>query len=112
MNQGRLTIDANGAGVILDGSKMPDGWDSAFQALSNDNIISGFTIVNFSGPGIQISGGQNNLIEKNVISGNDYGIGIWGSTTSWNKIKENYIGISADGITSQAKQLSWLISSM
>ena len=62
--QGYVTVDANKAGVILEGSNIPDGWDSAIQVLSNNNVIRGLTLVNFSGAAIQISGGKDNLIEN------------------------------------------------
>ena len=96
--QGHVTLDASMAGVVLDGSKIPSGWDSAIQIGSNNNTVRGFTITNLSGAAIQISGGQDNLVEGNVIGKSDIGIGIWGAASN-NTITGNYIGVLADGVT-------------
>ena len=82
IEQGYLTIDANTAGVILDGSMFPDACDSAIQVLSDNNAIKGLTLQNFSGAALQISGGKNNLIQNNVMGNNDFGIGV-GSERNW-----------------------------
>ena len=99
MEQGYVTIDAEAAGVILDGSQFPEGWDSALAIQSDSNIVRGLTLLNFSGAALQISGGQNNLIESNVIGKSDYGIGVWGANASGNIITANQLGVMADGVT-------------
>jgi parallel beta-helix repeat protein len=104
VSQGNLTIDASEAGVILDGSRIPEGWNSGIEVHSNSNTIRGLQVVGFSGAGIVISGGQNNLIEKNISCGNDYGIGLWGTETSNNTIAGNYLGILADGATPEGNK--------
>ena len=104
VSQGNLTIDASEAGVILDGSRIPEGWNSGIEVQSNSNTIRGLQVVGFSGAGIVISGGQNNLIEKNISCGNDYGIGLWGTETSNNTIAGNYLGILANGATPQGNK--------
>ena len=105
IGQGYITVDASDAGVILDGSKIPEGWNSGIEVVSNGNTIRGLQVVNFSGAGIVISGGgQNNLIEKNISCGNDFGIGLWGTTTSGNKIMGNSLGVLADGVTPQGNK--------
>jgi hypothetical protein len=97
--QGGVTIDVRAAGVILDGSNITPGWESAIQILSDHNTIRGLTLINFSGAAIQISGGQNNLIEGNVIGNSDYSIGIWGAQASGNRITANYLGVMSDDTT-------------
>jgi len=99
IHQGRLTIDASNTGVILDGSRIPEGWNSGISVHSNNNTIRGLHVARFSGAGIVIDRGQNNLIENNISCGNDYGIGLWGIDTSENTIAGNNIGILADGVT-------------
>jgi hypothetical protein len=104
--QGYVTVDASMAGVVLDGGNIPGDWESAIQVFSNNNIIRGLTILNLSGAAIQISGGQDNLIEDNVIGSSDAGIGMWGADTSSNRITANYIGVMRDGVTPQGNKNS------
>ncbi len=105
---GDVTLDARGAGVIIDGSKMPDGWDSALQLSSNNNAIYGFQITGFTGAAIQVSKGNNNLIQGNVIGGSDYSIGLWVESAG-NQITNNYLGVLADGITPNGNKTSGII---
>lgn len=107
--QGNVTVDASNAGVIIEGSKISNGWNSAIQLLSNGNIIRGFQIANFSGAAIQISGGQNNHIENNVIYSNDFSIGLWGTMTSGNEIKGNFLGVLPDKTTSQGNKSAGIV---
>ena len=109
IEQGDLTIDANTAGVILDGSMFPDGWDSAIQVLSDNNAIKGLTLQNFSGAALQISGGKNNLIQNNVMGNNDFGIGVWGANAIGNRIIANYLGVMPDGVTPLGNKTAGII---
>lgn len=109
LDQGYVTIDAEAAGVILDGSQFPGGWDSAIQVLSDHNVVRGLMLLNFTGAALQISGGQNNLIEKNIMGNSDYGIGIWGADASGNKITANYLGVMADGISPLGNQTAGIM---
>ena len=109
IEQGYLTIDANTAGVILDGSMFPDGWDSAIQVLSDNNAIKGLTLQNFSGAALQISGGKNNLIQNNVMGNNDFGIGVWGANATGNRIIANYLGVMPDGVTPLGNKTAGII---
>lgn len=116
INQGNLTIDASNAGVILDGSNIPEEWAAGLQISSDGNTIQGLQIVNFSpGAGIVISGGaQNNMIggdrsfgsgplgQGNLTSGNNIGIGLWGDSTSFNTITGNLVGTDVDGANALA----------
>ena len=92
-----LKIDASNAGVILDGSRIPE-ITNVIYIVSNDNTVSGFLMKNFNGVAIHISGGHNNLIRGNVFGSSDGGIGLWGAASN-NTITENYIGVLADGVT-------------
>lgn len=108
VSQGNLTIDASNAGVILDGSNIPEGWVSGLEAVSNGNTIQGLQVSNFSGVGIVLSGGaQHNTIggdrsigtgpfgQGNLSSGNDMGVGLWGPATDpacFNIVTGNLIG--------------------
>jgi parallel beta-helix repeat protein len=97
IDKGNLTIDASNAGVILDGSRIPE-ITNVIYIVSNNNTVSGFLMRNFNGAAIHISGGQNNLIKGNVFGGSDAGIGLWGAASN-NTITGNYIGVLADGVT-------------
>ena len=93
----------NQAGVRIDGT-------AATGNLIRTNLIG----VNVTGTGdlgngqdgVIISGGaSSNMIggvnssDRNIISGNNEGIEITGSTTSLNVIQSNYIGLGSDGAT-------------
>jgi len=97
--QGDLNLDASLAGVILDGSSIPNDGSSAIQIHSDGNTVSGFLVRNFPGAAIYISSGQNNLIRENVIGGSADGVALGGATTSNNEISGNYVGVLADGVT-------------
>jgi hypothetical protein len=111
INQGNLTIDASNAGVILDGSKITEGFVSGLEVVSNGNIVRGLQVSNFSGAGIVLSGGaQHNIIggdrgtgngpfgQGNLVVGNNIGIGLWGGGTSFNTLTGNLVGTDASGL--------------
>jgi hypothetical protein len=111
ITQGNLTIDASNAGVILDGSQFTEPeFQHGIIVSSDHNIIRGLQIVGFSDAGIALHpGSQHNIIggdpvigdrrwgQGNVISGNHFGIGLWGEDTSHNTIQGNLIGITWNG---------------
>jgi len=112
LNQTSLTIDASNAGVILDGSNISTpNPQHGLSISSDDNIIRGLQITDFSDAGIGLYGGaQYNVIggdrsvgdgplgQGNLIGGNgNFGIGLWDEGTSHNTIQGNYIGINLDG---------------
>jgi hypothetical protein len=114
ISQGQLSIDASNAGVIIDGSNISGNFVPGLQIISNGNSIQGFQVVNFSGPGIILSGSaRNNMIggersiglgplgQGNLISGNNMGIGLWDEGTSDNTITGNLIGTAIDGVIAQ-----------
>jgi hypothetical protein len=103
-----ITLDASNAGVILDGSQMNEGWEAGFTITSEGNIIMGFEIANFSGPGILLSNTANNnqiggdralgngpIGQGNLIRNTSDGIALSGSD---NTIIGNLIGSNAAGI--------------
>lgn len=111
LTQGKLTIDASNAGVILNGSKISvPASQAGIMISSDDNIVRGLQIVGFSEAGIALSGGaQYNVIggdrtigkgflgQGNLLSGNNFGVGLWDEATSHNTIQGNSIGITLDG---------------
>jgi parallel beta-helix repeat protein len=104
VSQGHITIDASHAGVILDGSNLPDGFNAGISIHSHGNTVRGMQVVGFAGAGIAIDFGQNNLIENNVSCGNDFGIGIWGVEAAANTIIGNYLGVLADDVTQRGNR--------
>lgn len=109
VRQGSLTIDATGAGVILDGSRVSGPFKSAIELQSDHNIIRGLQAVHFPGPGLGISDGGGNLLEGNVLGENEYGIGLWGTRATGNRILNNFVGVLADGLTAQGNSSGGII---
>lgn len=64
IDQNGITIDASDTGVILDGMNMGE-WTPAFEIESQNNIIRGIHIQNFSGAGFLIAPGA----DGNIIGG-------------------------------------------
>jgi hypothetical protein len=110
LTQGHLTIDASDAGVVLDGSQLPeDSWITGVDILSDGNTIRGLQIINFTGVGIVVTerarnntiGGDRNtgvgpIGQGNLSSGNDFGIGIW-TDSAGNVVTGNLIGTDPTG---------------
>ncbi len=112
--QGSLVIDASDAGVVIDGSMISRSETTGISISSNNNIIRGLHIKDFSQAGIALQGGvQNNTIggdrnigegpsgQGNMITGTGtFGIalGTLGSEgTSYNTIQGNIIGTDVSG---------------
>ncbi len=72
ISQGDITIDASNAGVILDGSGLPQGGNNNFglRISSDRNTVMGLHIFNFESTAIYLEGGSFNTI------GGDRSIGI------------------------------------
>lgn len=101
-----LTLDASMAGVILDGSEISGDWVAGLQIVSsNNNIIQGLQVSNFSGPGIAISGSsRNNRIggdrnlgdgpfgQGNMLTGNAIGVDMSTQGATQNSVTGNFIG--------------------
>ncbi len=97
--QGNLTIDADGAGVILDGSQL-SGEQNGLDINSWHNIVRGLQILHFGLAAVGLQEGvRGNLIEENLLSGNGgFGVGIWGTGTTENSIRNNIIGTDLSGM--------------
>ncbi len=81
LDQGNVTIDASNAGVILDGSKIDDGFCSGLSIHSDNNTIQGLWFHGFApGAGIEITG-SNNLIGGDPSIGSGLtGLASWSVT--------------------------------
>jgi serine protease inhibitor len=123
IHESNLTLDASQAGVILDGSHAPGGWEAGLQIVSSEgNKIWGLQISHFSGPGIAISGGaKHNVIggdrslgagpsgRGNMLSNNRLGIDLATFGTSFNTITGNLIGTDAEGTDSMGNSLDGVV---
>jgi CSLREA domain-containing protein len=126
--QGNVTltnIGLAGAGNVISGNGTDFGGDSfagiAMRTEPGDNskpsanvIQANFIGTNAAGTaaigvihsGIELSNSFNNTIggtaagERNVISGNRYGIAIFGPNATGNSVQGNYIGLQPDGVSS------------
>lgn len=117
ITQGNITIDASNAGVILDDSNIAGAPSTGLSISSNNNIVRGLQIINFTGDGIYLGDGtQNNIIggdriigtgplgQGNLISNNG-GRGIVLSGAFNNTISGNYIGTDISGSTTWGNKL-------
>jgi parallel beta-helix repeat protein len=98
--QDHLTIDASGAGVILDGSHIEAEWCSGIRIIStNWNTIQDLRFEGFSpGAGVEVAGGaQHNLVKDNIVGFGDVGFVLGGKETSSNKFTGNFIGVDYEG---------------
>jgi hypothetical protein len=95
---GNVTLDATGAGVVLDGSGLP-GDAIGLQVASDSNVVRGLQILYFPGAGMLLpDSAAANTVEGNVISSNggSCGLEIRGAR---NVIVGNFIGTDAVGST-------------
>jgi hypothetical protein len=105
-----ITIDGNGAGVILDGSNLAATDDGLVISGANDVTIRGLYILNFPGDGIRLSSGAfSNTIggsnsgpgcagDCNLISNSgEFGVIIEGAGSINNIVSGNFIGTDASG---------------
>jgi murein DD-endopeptidase MepM/ murein hydrolase activator NlpD len=105
-----LTIDASGAGVILDGHILTEAETKThgLRIDANNVTISNLRIVNFGWSGIRVmSGSQNTTIKGNTIGGNhNHGIRVQGSDITGTRILNNFLGTDASGVTANGNTLS------
>ncbi len=113
--QGNLVIDASDAGVVIDGSGITTPEACGVSISSNNNIIRGLQISDFSLACIRLNGGaQYNTIggdrdigagllgQGNLLTGSGtFGIALWSEGTSFNTIQGNFIGTDVSGTTVQ-----------
>jgi parallel beta-helix repeat protein len=99
LGTGTDTVDGSTAGVIVDGAS---GANDCFEITSDANTIKGLEIYNCH-EGIAVKGtaknntiGGNTSSDRNVVSGNGYGVYLFGGV-SGNVVKGNYIGTDRTG---------------
>jgi hypothetical protein len=97
----RNIISDNG----MDGVRI-EGSSTTSNTISGNfigTVVSGTEALGNGSRGVRISGAPNNTIggdtegERNVISGNDVGVSILGSTAMSNTFSGNYVGTDASG---------------
>ncbi len=95
LDKAGLTLDATGAGVILDGFRAGSGADGLTMATSGC-LVRGLTIQQFGGVGLLVlADATNNTVERNVIVLNGgSGIEIRGKL---NRIQGNLVGVDPAG---------------
>jgi hypothetical protein len=98
-----LTIDATGAGVILDGSLLSSG--NGLDIESDNNTIRGLQILHFPDSGIEIGSRANNVIggdrtmgQGNIFDDNGIGVAISGVGATGNIVTGNSIGNCTTGV--------------
>jgi len=97
--RGNLTLNASNAGVVLDGSQLSGGDTHGLDISSDGNVVRGLEILNFSGAAVGLrEGASGNIVEDNLLSGDgSFGVGIWGTETTGNTIRNNLIGTDRSG---------------
>jgi hypothetical protein len=106
--QDNLTIDASSAGVILDGSRAPDGTNGLIVS-ADGCAVYGLTIQNFSSNGVILElgasgnriGGDRNLGSgpngrgNRIANNGGSGVDLRGPGTAGNLLQGNFIGVDA-----------------
>ncbi len=120
-NKDGLRLDAGSDGSTIRGLSitgfLSDGAPAthAISVYSNNNTVSGNYVglrpdgsIGANWAGIALANGAtNNLIggvapsERNVVSGNEFGIAIVGVGASNNRVQGNFIGVAADGVSAR-----------
>ena len=108
LDKGNVTIDAQDRRVTVNGSAA--GSTDGLAITSDGNSILGLTVLGFTGSGISIQNGQNNILGGNrligagpngqglrVSSNGTYGIQIKGPKATGNLVKGCWLGLSASG---------------
>jgi parallel beta-helix repeat protein len=75
-------INDNGNGIWCE-------FPGSYKGTNDDNKIIGNTIANNTGTAILLRGSANDWIQENNITGNQYGIGLSGSSCNYNTITQN-----------------------
>jgi len=98
-----LTIDASDAGVILDGESVPGDWSNGLQIYTDDCVVMGLQIRNFTGSGITACGASRNTIggdracgagpigQGNLVTDTSFGINL-ANGAAGNIIAGNVVG--------------------
>jgi hypothetical protein len=109
LTQGRVTLDASAAGVMIEGSALGNA-GAGLTVLSNGNTIQGLHLASFRGVALLVTGGaSDNVIggdrtqgtgpqgRGNQIDNGGMGIVISGAGTNGNVAIGNYMGVQ-DGM--------------
>lgn len=116
LSQGRLTVDASNAGVVIDGGLL-SGPNHGLLLLSDANVVRGLMVVGFSLNAIELIDSRDNVIggdrgvgagplgQGNLLSGNSGGLGMHGSGTTNNLVQGNLIGTDVTGRTARANMI-------
>ena len=98
-----ITIDASNAGVVIDGQDVPGDWSNGLQIYTDDCVVMGLQIQNFTGSGITACGASRTRIggdpsigdgptgQGNLLAANGIGIDLCSSGTD-NVIAGNIVG--------------------
>ncbi|MBN1537669.1 MAG: right-handed parallel beta-helix repeat-containing protein [Anaerolineales bacterium] len=102
----------NAPGVTIDGG---GGSFAGFYVGDDSCQIYGLYITNFGGDGILVVSASNFIggspvAQRNVLSGNDIGITLYGSLATGNIVRNNYIGLTPAGNTKNPNGTGVLIS--
>jgi CSLREA domain-containing protein len=91
-----VVIESSGAtGNLIAGNRIGTNADGTARLVATDQFHVGVQLV-----AADNTVGGTTAIERNLISGNGFGIQIAGSTTSGNDVLGNYIGTDATGMAS------------
>lgn len=93
VTQDYLVLSGKGAGVIIEGSNLPDAeFRSGIEVISAVSVtVEGLEIVNFPGSGIVLAQSADSLVQGNVLRGNELGLGTWDAGAARNLIRSNEI---------------------
>jgi len=97
-----IIIDASHAGVAIDGENVPGEWNNGLQIYTDDCVVMGLQIRNFTGSGLTACGSRNQIGgdpeagtgptgQGNLLASNGIGIDLCGGGTG-NIIAGNIIG--------------------
>lgn len=89
VTQDYLVLSGKGAGVIIDGSNLPDAeFRSGIEVISAVSVtVEGLEIVNFPGAGIVLAQSADSLVQGNDLHGNELGGGTWDAGATRNVIR-------------------------
>ncbi|MCY3021217.1 MAG: hypothetical protein NTW87_19560, partial [Planctomycetota bacterium] len=120
MDKGNVTIDAQDRRVTVNGSAA--GSTDGIVMASDGNKIMGLTVIGFTGSGISITNGKNNILGGSRMTGTGpngqglriancgtYGVQITGASATGNVVKGCWLGLGASGKDMNANLAGLLI---
>jgi hypothetical protein len=96
-----LVLSGTDAGVIIDGSAIPGGeFVTALEIIGTTAVtIEGLQVQGFSGGGIVAAQSTDCLIQDNVLTHNELGVGTWDPGAARNTIRRNDILSNSLGVS-------------